>query len=113
MTKRITPRDDQITRRDQVISILASRVGRKSATTHDLLELSGFTIHWRRVTFSGGVGSWQWMPRRRKFRILVNATKSGYSGGHWSSHNPVAGFSMDVYIPGKRRGYCYGFCVEV
>lgn len=112
MTKRILPSDQQSDALDHVLRIVDERSGRCVETTLQILRDAGFNPLWRRVVWTGGVGSYQWMPRRRRFRILVAATKSGYSKPKLAQRPVMPGVFDTVLTPGRRRGFRYGWCVE-
>lgn len=112
MTRPINPTNDQQNNIQQIIAILNERAGRRVEATLQILRNAGYTPLWRRVVWTGGVGSYRWMPRRRKIRILVAATKSGYSAPTTKAVSYVPGVVDFVKSNAKRRGFRYGWCVE-
>lgn len=112
MTKPLQPTPYQTSDLDTVCRLVTQRAGRRVDTTLDLLRQAGYEPQWRRVVWTGGVGSYRWMPRRRRYRILVAATKSGLSTPSVKQLPVMPGVIDTILIPGKRRGYRYGWCVE-
>ena len=112
MTKRIEPTSLQSDTLSAVCALVEERAGRRVETTLDLLRAAGYEPHWRRVVWTGGVGSYRWMPRRRRYRVLVAATKSGLTNPTVKQLPVMPGVIDTILIPGKRRGFRYGWCVE-
>ena len=112
MTKRSEPTCLQYDTLSRVCRLVEERAGRRVETTLDLLRQAGFEPYWRRVVWTGGVGSYRWMPRRRRYRVLVAATKSGVSTSTVKQIPVMPGVVDTILIPGKRRGFRYGWCVE-
>lgn len=93
-------------------NILADRYGKSNDATLEILQAAGFNPRWLRVRWTGGVGSYSVM-RRKIMRVLVSATKSGFSAANTIpvEHGPgIVGF---VHKDAKRRGFRYGWCVEL
>lgn len=111
-TTRRDPSPQQLERLAAVRSILYGRRNKRTADTLDLLRNAGYQPQWLRVRWKGGVGSYVVM-RGCVLRILVSATKSGLSDPHYRKLHPLPGIVQMVEIPGKRRGYRYGWCVEI
>ncbi len=96
----------------KVQKLLASRRGRSRAKTFDLLRENGYTPVWHRVRWIGGVGSYQVM-RGGIIRVSVAATRSGV-GDAFAYDEPIGlGVSRTIIEPPKRRGYRYGWCIEI
>lgn len=112
MTKPIKPSILQQNSLQEICNLVEQRNGRRVKTTLELLRQAGYKPQWQRVIWTGGVGSYRWMPRRRKFRILVAATKSGYSNQIVKNIEIMPGIINTIRIPGKQRGFRYGWCVE-
>ncbi|MFR6416031.1 MAG: hypothetical protein ACLUNS_10215 [Alistipes shahii] len=112
MTKRIEPTCLQYDDLSRVCRLVEERAGRRVEATLELLRQAGFEPYWRRVVWTGGIGSYRWMPRRRRYRILVAATKSGVSTSTIKQIPVMPGVVDTILIPGKRRGFRYGWCVE-
>ena len=112
MSKPIQPDVLQSDTLHKIIAILNERTGRRVKTTLNILRNAGYTPVWRRVVWTGGVGSYKWMPRRRKYRILVAATKSGLTTPKIRKVSYVPGVVDFVQSETKRRGFRYGWCIE-
>lgn len=112
MTRRLNPTPGQDADLQKVLTILEERIGKNVNKTLTILETAGYTPAWRRVVWTGGVGSYKWMPRRRKIRILVAATKSGFSAANTIPVEYGPGIVGFVHKDAKRRGFRYGWCVE-
>lgn len=102
----------QETRLAEVVKIANARAGHKVETTLDMLRDAGYTVEWRRVVWLGGVGSYQWMPRRGYYRVLVAATKSGFVEGKQIKSFPIPNVVQYSTTKARRIGYRYGWCVE-
>lgn len=113
MTRKRTPSNFQESELLDIVKLLNSRVGRKVEKTIAILESRGYQINWSRVTWVGGVASYQWMPRRGRYRLLISATKSGYSGIKFTTQEFAPGMSLWKETPAKRRGFKYGNCIEI
>ncbi len=111
-TTRREPTTHQLNRLADVQRIVFGRRNKRNAPTLDLLRDAGYEPQWLRVRWTGGVGSHVVM-RGSIIRVLVSATKSGLSDPHLQKTFPVPGIVHYVEIPGKRRGYRYGWCVEI
>ena len=112
MTKPIKPTDEQHSDLQKILAVLNERTGRRVETTLDILQNMGYTPAWRRVVWTGGVGSYKWMPRRRKLRILVAATKSGLTMPKIRKVSYYPGVVTFEQSAPKRKGFRYGWCVE-
>ncbi len=112
MTRRLKPKPKQDSDLQKVLAILEERIGKNVNKTLDLLRTAGYTPAWRRVVWTGGVGSYKWMPRRRKIRILVAATKSGLTERKITPVSYVPGVTSFIETAAKRKGFRYGWCVE-
>lgn len=112
MTKPLTPSELQGSALFDICRLVEQRAGRRVETTLELLRAAGYDPQWRRVVWTGGVGSYRWMPRRRRYRILVAATKSGLSRPTVKRLPIMPGVVDTILISGKRRGFRYGWCVE-
>lgn len=106
------PTPDQLSRLESVRAILHGRRNKRSAETLSLLREAGFEPQWLRVRWTGGSGSYVVM-RGNILRILVGSTKSGLSDPQIREIHPRPGITHLVTIAGKRRGYRYGWCVEL
>lgn len=62
MSKPIQPTALQSQTLERIVSLANQRAGRNINTTLELLRTSGFDPLWRRVVWTGGVGSYRWMP---------------------------------------------------
>ena len=111
-TTRRDPSGFQLSRLELLRSILHGRRNKLRSTTFELLRASGFEPSWLRVRWTGGVGSFVIM-RGNVLRVLVSATKSGLSDPTFQAYTIMPGVVDYVEIPGKRRGFRYGWCVEI
>lgn len=111
-TTRREPSGFQLDRLASLRSILHGRRNKRRSTTFDLLRSAGFDPVWLRVRWTGGVGSYVVM-RGCVLRVLVSATKSGLSDPQFVKRPIMPGVVDIVEIPGKRRGFRYGWCVEI
>lgn len=93
-------------------NILTDRYGKSNDATLEILKAAGFTPQWLRVRWTGGVGSYSVM-RRKILRVLVSATKSGFSAANTMPVEYVPGIVGFVHKDVKRRGFRYGWCVEL
>lgn len=103
---------DQLTRLAAVRNILHGRRNKRTKDTLTLLTEAGYEPRWLRVRWTGGVGSYVIM-RGNVVRILVSSTKSGLTDPKFRTTHPVPGMSFVVSLPSQRRGYRYGWCVEL
>lgn len=78
----------------RMCAIIESRRHKSTEATHLLCVQEGYAVVWRRLRVSGGVGAFQWMPRRKCYRLQVTASVWG--------RRPF----------GKFR-FCYAWCIEI
>ena len=95
-----------------VRKLLQSRRGRSRRKTFDMLQELGFTVVWHRVRWTGGVGSYKVM-RGGVIRVLVAATKSGVSTSTIYDQPIAPGITRTIIEHPQRRGYRYGWCIEI
>lgn len=112
MTKPFQPTTLQSQTLERIVSLANQRAGRNVNSTLELLRNAGFDPLWRRVVWTGGVGSYRWMPRRRRYRILVAATKSGYKESKTITIYPAPGLVQLSNSKPQRIGFRYGWCIE-
>lgn len=92
---------------------MSLRKNRLTEDTHRVLSQLGYCVEWKRVRWTGGVGTWR-MMRSRKIRYQVGATKSGYHRKGWVKVI-TTGWAMQTRTrvgKGKGRGFRYAWCVE-
>ena len=96
----------------RVSALLDERRNRSNEQTFQELEKLGLQVYWKRVTWTGGVGSFKIM-RSKRCRVLVSATKSGLS----SSKSKLRAVGASAFIMSrtspKRSGFRYGWCIEI
>lgn len=93
-------------------NILYDRYGKSNDETISILQAAGFKPRWLRVRWAGGVGSYSVM-RHKIMRVLVSATKSGYTAATTKAVTYLPGIVDFVQSDAKRRGFRYGWCVEL
>lgn len=97
----------QQTQLENILQILSERKYRSNQRTIELIQQRGHRVEWKRVTWTGGIGSYKVM-RNHRVRVLVCATKSGLSKPKAIIRNLAV-----LFRSRKRIGYRYGFCVEI
>lgn len=106
------PSPEQLNQLSHVKHLIFGRRNKRNSDTLELLRSAGYDPQWLRVRWTGGVGSYVLM-RGCVIRILVSATKSGLSNPRYKKFQPIPGIVQTVEIPGKRRGFRYGWCIEL
>lgn len=96
----------------RVSALLDERRNRSNEQTFQALENIGLNVYWKRVTWTGGVGSFKIM-RSKRCRVLVSATKSGFSRSKNKTRSVGASSLIMFKTSSKRTGFRYGWCVEI
>lgn len=107
-----TPTPWQAQQLEALQNILADRYGKSTDTTLEILKAAGFNPQWLRVRWTGGVGSYS-IIRHKIIRVLVSATKSGYTAATTKAISYIPGVVDFVQSNAMRRGFRYGWCVEL
>lgn len=93
----------------EIITYVKTRKNKsRDRTERELLEKFGVPVMMKRVTWTGGVGSYKLM-RSKKIRIQVGANLCGYDRKGGKLRSIGAGY---VILP-RKRYYKYAPCVEV
>lgn len=77
-----------------------------------MFELLPWPVLWKRVTWTGGVGSWK-MMRGGRLRIQVAASCSGFKKARSAAWISGAGSLVIRSKKGRQIGYRYAWCVEI
>ena len=77
-----------------------------------VFDLLPWPVAWKRVTWTGGVGSWKLM-RGGRLRIQVAASCSGYSRARQGARISAGGSLIVRASKGRRIGWKYAWCVEI
>lgn len=77
-----------------------------------VFELLPWPVTWKRVTWSGGVGSWKLM-RGGRLRIQVAASCSGFKKAHSTARISGGGSLIVRSSKSRRIGYRYAWCIEI
>lgn len=96
----------------KVIEYLKSNRNRSRERVYAGLRDMGHLVHWKRVTWTGGVGSFK-VLRGGIIRIVAAATCSGIESSTVVDIPIGPGMYDSKIEPGRRRGFRYGYCVEI
>lgn len=101
--------NEQWTKTAEIVTYIKTRKNKsRDRTEQELLKRFGVTVTMKRVTWTGGVGSYKVM-RSKKIRIQVGANRCGYDHKGGKLRSIGAAF---VIVP-RKRYYKYAPCVEV
>lgn len=106
------PGQDQWVKLRRLQKILRDRKNRSNKRTFEILAEHGYEIGWKRIKWTGGVGSYK-VLRGGIIRVSVAATRSGMRQAEEVEFRVAPGITSSRIEPGKRRGYRYGYCVEI
>ncbi len=96
----------------RVSALLDERRNRSNEQTFQELDKLGLRVYWKRVTWTGGVGSFKIM-RSKRCRVLVSATKSGLSRSKSKLRTVGTSAFIVSKTSSKRTGFRYGWCIEI
>lgn len=96
----------------RMVELVKSRKNCNSETTHHMCAHEGYPVFFLRLRVSGGVGSFQWMPRRKCYRLQVTAAVQGRYCPARKSARMVGG---GIVISRVRAKFFprYSWCIEI